>query len=592
MTIFNALNLIGGLCLFLFGMNLMGQALERRAGSGLRSLLEKMTQNRLMGLLVGAGVTAIIQSSSATTVMVVGFVNAGLMNLTQAVGVIMGANIGTTVTAWILSLSGIEGSSLLVQMFKPSTFTPILALVGIILYMFCKADKKKDTGMILLGFATLMFGMEAMSSAVSSLRNVPQFREIFLMFSNPILGVLVGAVLTGIIQSSSASVGILQALSSTGLVTFSSAIPIILGAHIGTAFTPLLTIGGSSKDGKRAALIHLYFNIIGSVILLALVYAVQFTVGIPMWNDVMNKSTIANIHTLSSVCAMLLFLPCSGVLSKLAMLTVPDSAEEAQELSMPVLDERLFKSPAVALQQAKSAVVKMSRRAARNVNLAAPLLLKMDEDTVSAIRVRENLIDRMEVAISNYLIKMTDQELGDDESHTVTELLNFVTEFERIGDYAVNIMEKAEELEEKEASFSESATKELLLLENALERILTLTNDAFDNNDMRMAAQVEPLEEVIDVMAERLRDQHILRLKDGVCSIDTGVVFLDVLNNAERISDHCSNIAARLIGMDASEDYDSHTLKSIMHHNPTKDYMLEYEECRKTYLVPLEEMEA
>ena len=311
-----------------------------------------------------------------------------------------------------------------------------------------------------------------------------------------------------------------------------------------------------------------------------------------MWNDVMNKSTIANIHTLSSVCAMLLFLPCSGVLSKLALLTVPDSAEEAQELSMPVLDERLFKSPAVALQQAKSAVIKMSRRAARNVNLAAPLLLKMDEDTVSAIRVRENLIDRMEVAISNYLIKMTDQELGDDESHTVTELLNFVTEFERIGDYAVNIMEKAEELQEKEASFSESATKELQLLENALNRILNLTNDAFENSDMRLAAQVEPLEEVIDVMAERLRDQHILRLKDGVCSIDTGVVFLDVLNNAERISDHCFNVAARLIGMDAGEDYDSHTLKSIMHHNPTKDYMLEYEECRKAYLVPLEEMEA
>ena len=259
---------------------------------------------------------------------------------------------------------------------------------------------------------------------------------------------------------------------------------------------------------------------------------------------------------------------------------------------MPVLDERLFKSPAVALQQAKNAVVKMSRRAARNVNLAAPLLLKMDEDTVSAIRVRENLIDRMEVAISNYLIKMTDQELGDDESHTVTELLNFVTEFERIGDYAVNIMEKAEELQEKEASFSESATKELQLLENALNRILNLTNDAFENSDMRLAAQVEPLEEVIDVMAERLRDQHILRLKDGVCSIDTGVVFLDVLNNAERISDHCSNVAVRLIGMDAGEDYDSHTLKSIMHHNPTKDYMLEYEECRKAYLVPLEEMEA
>ena len=353
-----------------------------------------------------------------------------------------------------------------------------------------------------------------------------------------------------------------------------------------------VSVGGSSKDGKRAALIHLYFNVIGSVILLALIYAVQFTIGIPMWGDVMNKSSIANIHTLSSVCAMLLFLPCSGVLSRLAMLTVPSSVEEAQELSMPVLDERLYKSPAVALQQAKNAVIKMSRRAARNVGLAAPLLLKMDEETVSAIKVRENLIDRMEVEITNYLIKLTDQELGDDESHAVTELLNFVTEFERIGDYAVNIMEKAEELYDKEASFSESAKKELQLLDAALERILVLTDEAFENDDVQKAAQVEPLEEIIDVMVERLRDQHILRLKDGICSIDTGVVFLDVLNNAERISDHCSNIAVRMVGMEAGEDYDSHTLKSIMHHNPSKDYMLEYEQCRKEYLVPLEEMEA
>ena len=403
---------------------------------------------------------------------------------------------------------------------------------------------------------------------------------------------LVGVVVTVIIQSSSASVGILQALSSTGLVTFGSAIPIILGAHIGTAFTPLLTIGGSSKDGKRTALIHLYFNIIGSVILLAAVYLVRYTIGIPMWSDVMNKSSIANIHTLSSVAAMLLFLPCSSVLSKLAMLTVPDNKEEEQELSMPVLDERLFKSPAVALQQAKNAVVKMSRRAARNVTLATPLLLKMDADTVSAINVRENLIDRMEVEISNYLIKMTDQELNDDESHEVTELLNFVTEYERIGDYAVNIMEKAQELEEKEASFSETAKNELGILDAALENILTLTVDAFENEDVRMARQVEPLEEIIDILVERLRDQHIKRLKDGACSIDTGVVFLDVLNNAERISDHCSNVAARLVGMEAGEDYDSHTLKNMMHHNPSKDYMLNYEQCRKNYLVPLEEMEA
>ena len=588
MDITHITSLLGGIALFLYGMSIMGAGLEKLAGGKMQGVLQKLTSSTLKGVIFGT----LIQSSAGTVVICVGLVNSGIMTLTQSVGVIMGANIGTTVTGQLIRMADISGDSLWLTLIQPKTFAPVVAFIGCIFYVFLRSAKRKNIGQIMLGFGILFTGMSLMDTGVAPLRESAVFQNLFVTMTNPVLGILVGVVVTVIIQSSSASVGILQALSSTGLVTFSSAIPIILGAHIGTAFTPLLTIGGSSKDGKRAALIHLYFNIIGSVILLALVYAVQFTVGIPMWNDVMNKSTIANIHTLSSVCAMLLFLPCSGVLSKLVLLTVPDSAEEAQELSMPVLDERLFKSPAVALQQAKSAVVKMSRRAARNVNLAAPLLLKMDEDTVSAIRVRENLIDRMEVAISNYLIKMTDQELGDDESHTVTELLNFVTEFERIGDYAVNIMEKAEELQEKEASFSESATKELQLLENALNRILNLTNDAFENSDMRLAAQVEPLEEVIDVMAERLRDQHILRLKDGVCSIDTGVVFLDVLNNAERISDHCSNVAARLIGMDAGEDYDSHTLKSIMHHNPTKDYMLEYEECRKAYLVPLEEMEA
>ena len=592
MDIFHVLTMLGGLCLFLFGMNFMGQALERRAGGKLRTLLDRMTGSVGAGFLTGLGITAIIQSSSATTVMVVGFVNSGLMTLRQAINVIMGANVGTTVTAWLLSLAGIDSGSTWVQLLKPTSFTPVLALVGIIFYMFCKDSRKKDTGSILLGFATLMFGMDAMSGAVAGLKDVPGFADLFLAFTNPLLGVLVGALLTAIIQSSSASVGILQALSSTGLVTFSSAIPIILGAHIGTAFTPLLTIGGSSKDGKRAALIHLYFNVIGSVILLALIYAVQFTIGIPMWGDVMNKSSIANIHTMTSVIAMLFFLPCSGVLSRLAMMTVPNSAEEAQELSMPVLDERLFKSPAVALQQAKNAVVKMSRRAARNVGLATPLLLKMDEDVVSAIDVRENLIDRMEVDISNYLIKLADQELGDAESHEVTELLNFVTECERIGDYAVNIKEKAQELTDKEVTFSEKAQQELKLLDNALEKILTLTTDAFEFDDARTASQVEPLEQVIDILVERLRAQHIKRLKDGACSIDTGVVYLDVLNNVERISDHCSNIAARLVGMEAGEDYDSHTLKNMMHHNPTKEYMLNYEQCRKDYLIPLEQLEA
>ena len=579
MDITHITSLLGGIALFLYGMSIMGAGLEKLAGGKMQGVLQKLTSSTIKGVIFG-------------TLICVGLVNSGIMTLTQSVGVIMGANIGTTVTGQLIRMADISGDSLWLTLMQPKTFAPVVAFIGCIFYVFLRNAKKKNIGQIMLGFGILFTGMSLMDTGVSPLRESAAFQNLFVTMTNPILGVLVGLVVTVLIQSSSASVGILQALSSTGLVTFSSAIPIILGAHIGTAFTPLLTIGGSSKDGKRAALIHLYFNVIGSIVLLALIYAVQFTFGIPMWHDVMNKSSIANIHTLSSVCAMLLFLPCSGVLSKLAMLTVPDNAEEAQELSMPVLDERLFKSPAVALQQAKNAVVKMSRRAARNVNLAAPLLLKMDEDTVSAIKVRDNLIYRMEVAISNYLIKMTDQELGDDESHAVTELLNFVTEFERIGDYAVNIMEKAEELNEKEASFSESAQKELILLEKAVERILTVTGEAFEGDDTQKAMQVEPLEEVIDVMVERLRDQHIRRLKDGVCSIDTGVVFLDVLNNVERISDHCSNVAVRMIGMEGGEDYDSHTLKSIMHHNPTKDYMLEYEQCRREYLVPLEQMEA
>ena len=578
MDITHITSLLGGIALFLYGMSIMGAGLEKLAGGKMQGVLQKLTSSTIKGVIFGTLITGVIQSSAGTVVICVGLVNSGIMTLTQSVGVIMGANIGTTVTGQLIRMADISGESLLLTLIQPKTFAPVVAFVGCIFYVFLRNAKKKNIGQIMLGFGILFTGMSLMDTGVSPLRESAAFQELFVSMTNPVLGVLVGMVVTVIIQSSSASVGILQALSSTGLVTFGSAIPIILGAHIGTAFTPLLTIGGSSKDGKRAALIHLYFNIIGSFVLLGAIYAVRYTIGIPVWGDVMNKSTIANIHTLSSVAAMLLFLPFSSVLSKLAMLTVPNSAEEAQEMSMPV-------------QQAKSAVVKMSRRAARNVSLSTPLLLKMDEDVVSAINVRENLIDRMEVEISNYLIKMTDQELGDDESHAVTELLNFVTEFERIGDYAVNIQEKAVELYEKEASFSDIAKNELKLLDSALEQILTRTNDAFENDDIALARQVEPLEEVIDILVEKLRDGHIKRLKDGICSIDTGVVFLDVLNNVERISDHCSNVAARLVGTSEGDDYDSHTLKSLMHHNPSKEYSLMYEECCKEYLTPLAAME-
>ena len=563
MDITHITSLLGGIALFLYGMSIMGAGLEKLAGGKMQGILQKLTSSTIKGVIFGTLITGVIQSSAGTVVICVGLVNSGIMTLTQSVGVIMGANIGTTVTGQLIRMADISGDSLILTLIQPKTFAPVVAFIGCIFYVFIRSAKKKNIGQIMLGFGILFTGMSLMDTGVSPLRESAAFQELFVTMTNPILGVLVGVVVTVIIQSSSASVGILQALAATGAVGWSAAVPI-----------------------------HLYFNIIGSVILLALVYAVQFTIGIPMWGDVMNKSSIANIHTMTSVIAMLFFLPCSGVLSKLAMMTVPNSAEEAQELSMPVLDERLFKSPAVALQQAKNAVVKMSRRAARNVGLATPLLLKMDEDVVSAIDVRENLIDRMEVDISNYLIKLADQELGDAESHEVTELLNFVTECERIGDYAVNIKEKAQELTDKEVTFSEKAQQELKLLDNALEKILTLTTDAFEFDEARTASQVEPLEQVIDILVERLRAQHIKRLKDGACSIDTGVVYLDVLNNVERISDHCSNIAARLVGMEAGEDYDSHTLKNMMHHNPTKEYMLNYEQCRKDYLIPLEQLEA
>ena len=547
MDITHITSLLGGIALFLYGMSIMGAGLEKLAGGKMQGVLQKLTSSTIKGVIFGTLITGVIQSSAGTVVICVGLVNSGIMTLTQSVGVIMGANIGTTVTGQLIRMADISGDSLWLTLMQPKTFAPVVAFIGCIFYVFLRNAKKKNIGQIMLGFGILFTGMSLMDTGVSPLRESAAFQDLFVSMTNPILGVLVGVVVTVIIQSSSASVGILQALSSTGLVTFGSAIPIILGAHIGTAFTPLLTIGGSSKDGKRTALIHLYFNIIGSVVLLAAIYAVRYTIGIPVWGDVMNKSSIANIHTMSSVAAMLLFLPFSSVLSKLAVLTVPDSAEEAQELSMPVLDERLFKSPAVALQQAKNAVVKMSRRAARNVNLSAPLLLKMDEDVVSAVNVRENLIDRMEVEISNYLIKMTDQELGDDESHAVTELLNFVTEYERIGDYAVNIMEKSEELYEKEASFSDHAKEELKLLTGAMERVLDLTNDAFENNDVALARQVEPLEEVVDTLKEQLRMRHILRLQNGVCTIELGFVWADLLTNLERVADHCSNIAGRVI---------------------------------------------
>lgn len=544
MTIFNALNLIGGLCLFLFGMNLMGQALERRAGSGLRSLLEKMTQNRLMGLLAGLGVTAVIQSSSATTVMVVGFVNSGLMTLRQSIGVIMGANIGTTVTAWILSLSGIEGSSLFVQMFKPSTFTPILALVGIILYMFCKADKKKDTGMILLGFATLMFGMEAMSSAVSSLRNVPQFREIFLMFSNPILGVLVGAVLTGIIQSSSASVGILQALASTGQVTYGAAIPIIMGQNIGTCVTALLSSIGTNKNARRAALVHLNFNVIGATVGIVFFYVVRAVAAPALLGQAASEWGIAVAHSIFNILCTAVLLPMGGLLEKLVLRLVPEGKQPQREAE---LDERLLATPALALERCRTLIADMASYSMESLRESLNAITAYNQKSAEHIREDEAKTDHYEDIIGSYLVKLSARKIGESDSALAAEYLRIIGDFERIADHSVNILESAEEMQQKGIAFSAAALQEYATMAGAVREVTALAYDSFVSGDVQAARQVEPLEQVIDDLKEEMRTRHIRRMQQGSCGIEAGFIWSDLLTNLERVSDHCSNIACCMI---------------------------------------------
>lgn len=544
MSIFNALNLIGGLCLFLFGMNLMGQALERRAGSGLRSLLEKMTQNRLMGLLAGLGVTAVIQSSSATTVMVVGFVNSGLMTLRQSIGVIMGANIGTTVTAWILSLSGIEGSSLLVQMFKPSTFTPILALVGTILYMFCKADKKKDTGMILLGFATLMFGMEAMSSAVSSLKNVPQFREIFLMFSNPILGVLVGAVLTGIIQSSSASVGILQALASTGQVTYGAAIPIIMGQNIGTCVTALLSSIGTNKNARRAALVHLNFNVIGATVGIVLFYVVRAVAAPVLLGQAASEWGIAVAHSIFNILCTAVLLPMGGLLEKLVLRLVPEGKQPQREAE---LDERLLATPALALERCRTLIADMASYSMESLRGSLNAITAYNQKSAEHIREDEAKTDHYEDIIGSYLVKLSARKIGESDSALAAEYLRIIGDFERIADHSVNILESAEEMQQKGIAFSAAALQEYATMAGAVREVTALAYDSFVSGDVQAARQVEPLEQVIDDLKEEMRTRHIRRMQQGSCGIEAGFIWSDLLTNLERVSDHCSNIACCMI---------------------------------------------
>ena len=540
MTIFNALTLVGGLCLFLLGMNLMGQALERRAGGRLRTLLDKMTSRVMLGFLTGLGVTAIIQSSSATTVMVVGFVNSGLMTLRQAINVIMGANVGTTVTAWFLSLAGIDSGSLWVQLLKPASFTPVLALIGIIFYMFCKDTRKKDTGLILLGFTTLMFGMETMSGAVAGLRDVPAFTNLFLAFTNPLLGVLVGALVTAVIQSSSASVGILQALSVTGGVSYAAAIPIIMGQNIGTCVTALLSSVGTNKNARRAAIVHLLFNVIGVTVLLTAFCIVKAALSPALLDEPATMYGIAIVHSVFNILCTAMLLPAGGLLERLAMRLVPDgkSADETAEL-----DKRLLATPSLALQQARTLAGGMASCAARALENALTAFDAYTPELAQSIREDEERCDHYEDIIGTYLVQLSSRTMSQCESEEATELLKTIGDFERISDHAVNVLESAEELREKGLAFSGTAQEEYGVLAGAVREILQLAINAFAAGDSAAAAQVEPLEEVIDKLKEQMRTRHILRMQRGACSIEAGFVWSDLLTDLERISDHCSNIA-------------------------------------------------
>lgn len=544
MDIFDGLNMLGGLCLFLFGMNLMGQALERRAGAKLRTLLDKMTGKPLIGFLTGLVVTAVIQSSSATTVMVVGFVNSGLMSLRQAINVIMGANVGTTVTAWLLSLGGIDGGSIWLELLKPTSFTPVLALIGIIFFMFCKDNKKKDTGTILLGFATLMFGMDTMSGAVAGLRDVPAFAELFIAFKNPVLGVLAGAVLTGIIQSSSASVGILQALSSTGAVSYAAAIPIIMGQNIGTTVTALLSSVGTNRNARRAAVVHLMFNVIGVVVLLTVFCIVRVLFAPALLDEAASMSGIAVAHSIFNILCTAMLLPAGGLLEKLAIRIVPDDKRVQKTAE---LDERLLATPSLALERSRSVACEMASYAERALCDALDAFTNYTPELAQSIRESEERCDHYEDILGTYLVRLSAQKMGRAESEEATELLKTIGDFERISDHAVNVLESAEELQQKSLTFSPAAAEELSTLSGATREILSLAMRAFKERDTALAANVEPLEEVVDRLKEQIRTRHILRMQSGTCSIEAGFVLSDLLTNLERTSDHCSNIAGCVV---------------------------------------------
>lgn len=583
----NVLNMLCGLALFLYGMHVMGEGLTRASGGKLEGILEKLTKSKLKAVLLGAAVTAVIQSSSATTVMVVGFVNSGIMRLSQAAGVIMGANIGTTITSWILSLTGIQGDNLLLTLCKPSTFTPVLAMIGVICLLFTKSDKKHDAGSILVGFAVLMTGMEMMSGAVKPLANVPEFTNILLMFTNPILGVIAGMLLTAIIQSSSASVGILQALCATGAVKYSAALPIIMGQNIGTCVTALLAGIGASKNAKRAALIHLYFNIIGTVLFMAAFYGINAVFPFAFLDDAANAAGIAVIHTTFNIIATAVLLPFSGTLEKLATLTIRDDDTVERIDDFQLLDERFLSNPAFAVEQCKVVTDRMAQLT-REAIFDAIMLIDGGEYTVEKaerIEALETKIDRYEDKLGTYMVKLSRAKLSQKDGHTLSLLLHSISDFERISDHAVNLLDSVKEMNEKKMSFSPAAAGELHVFSLAVRDIVERSFDSFLRDDVELAKTVEPLEACIDDINVNIKSRHIERLTTGQCTIELGFVLTDISTNFERVSDHCSNIAVYEIQV-PKDEYDAHEYLQNVKHQEHAEFDREEMAYEKRYRLP------
>lgn len=584
MDFFSVLTMVGGLALFLYGMNIMGDSLAKTSGSRMEQILEKFTSRPVFAVLLGCGVTAVIQSSSATTVMVVGFVNSGIMRLEQAVGIIMGANIGTTVTSWFLSLTGIEGGNFFVRLLKPSSFSPVLAAVGVCLILFVKNGKKRDIGTIMVGFAILMFGMETMSGAVEPLSQVPGFTRILTMFETPVLGVLAGAVLTAVLQSSSASVGILQALCTTGSVPFATAVPIIMGQNIGTCVTALLSAIGASKNAKRAAVVHFYFNLLGTVLFMAVFYTAHTLVSFPFMQRAAGVADIAVIHSIFNIAATVTLLPFRKALVALACITIPggEGQEKADELQL--LDERFLEKPAFAVAQAKKAAIRMSEISREELDCALGLFHHYSKKVAKRVQEMEEQIDRYEDVLGTYAMRIGNMDLSLQDSETISVLLHCITDFERISDYGLNLMKSAREMHEKKSKFSGKAQQELIIFEEAVREIVDMSFCVFASGDTVTASFVEPLEAVIDRIAAEMKKRHVKRLRKGKCTMEQGFILSDLFNNFERIADHCSNIAVCLLqtGEDSLESHPSQD--NLKEEAP--EYKSIYKQFRKKYKLP------